>query len=353
MTGPGKIEVERRLDGPDVVVAVLYNFSTDSAELKTEHRTFLTRRVVPLLPDPYTHVFLTGAASRIGATTYNAELSHQRTDSVAEFLKRCGAADYQLHRAGIGESASFGPDANNERHRAVVVYAIRKRKKRKGVVRPPKKVEKRGFREYPQYVAPEGPQFQLAVRTYIPFKSFLGAEGDGRGFSMSPRDTYRTGMFLVFDLGRGRIAQPLVGNSTGSRWDRRDASIYAEVTADLLEWKGDNGRIYLSAHMEGSDPLLHVPVTPNVDTDIRFTAFLRDGDLYVAGQVIGDAFPNTEVFLRDHVGQGYPLLHFATGYEWGGAFALYGDGYRDLGRFQLGIQLDEQNRFLGSRDWRQ
>ena len=45
--------------------------------------------------------------------------------------------------------------------------------------------------------------------------------------------------------------------------------------------------------------------SPNIDTDISFTAHLKDGNLFVAGKVIGDAFPSTEVFLTR-------VKHFST-----------------------------------------
>ncbi len=54
------------------------------------------------------------------------------------------------------------------------------------------------YREPPQPVRPH--EFQLVVRTFIPFPTYLGFMGDNRTFSTSPSATYRTGMFVVFDL---------------------------------------------------------------------------------------------------------------------------------------------------------
>jgi hypothetical protein len=201
-----------------------------------------------------------------------------------------------------------------------------------------------------QYIAPGQHQFHLVVRTFIPQKRFLGFVGDGRDFSMSPNTTYRTGMFLVFDLTNGRITESLLGNSTGTRRRASDPPVYADVRVKLEKWEGDKGRILLSAHMEGSDPLVPL-VAPDVDTDVVLTAFLKDENLFVAGTVIGDAFPSTEVFLRDNKRTGHPLMYYATPYGVSGTIRLMGAGTRTLGNFKEGIMLDEKARFVGSTTW--
>jgi hypothetical protein len=197
---------------------------------------------------------LIGSASRVGRENHNLRLSERRLNKVAEFLKSHGASEYQIQRKAVGESLAFGPNPDNEHHRAVTVIVVAK--KNKVVVKVPKTVTKSHMIEPYQYIAPGQHQFQLVVRTFIPQKRFLGFVGDGRDFSMSPNTTYRTGMFLVFDLTNGRITESLLGNSTGTRRRASDPPVYADVRVKLEKWEGDKGRILLSAHMEGSDPPL-------------------------------------------------------------------------------------------------
>jgi len=347
-TGPGRIEVAPPRAGTNSVYAVLYNFDFDGDKLKSAHTDFLSKTVVPRLQDPYSRVILQGSASRVGKEKYNLALSERRVNNVARFLKANGVSDYQIQSKAVGESLAFGSNPDNERHRAVAVMLI-PGKKRPSITPVTPTVSARPSNEPYQHIAPGKYQFQLAVRTFIPSARYYGFVGDDRGFSMSPSATYRTGMFLVFDLANGRITESLVGNSTGTRRKLSDLKTYAKVRVSLNDWEGDRGRIFLSAHMEGSDPL--VPLAPDVDTDIFITAFLKDGNLFVAGEVIGDAFPSTEVFIRDNQRSSYKLMYYPTPYGVTGAVRLMGVGYKTLGTFRVGIQLDEKARFIGSVPW--
>jgi len=344
-TGPGRVEVETEYSSSKSINAALYNFDIDGAALKAEHVGFLNSKVVPLLRDPYTHVFLLGSASRVGASDHNLRLSEKRVSNVADFLKAHGAAEYQLQRTAVGEARSFGLDADNERHRAVVILVAVK--KRKATIIKVPQPPRTPFDPH-QHLAPGSHQFQLVVRTFIPQARFFVFAGDNRTFSMSPHATYRTGMFVAFDLSTGKITESLVGNSTGTTWRLSDRKAYADIRTKLVKWEGDRGRILIHAHMEGSDPL--VP-SPDVDTDIILTAFLRDGNLFVTGKIIGDAFPSTEAFIRDNQRNGHRLLYYATPYGGQGAIRLLGAGTRDLGDFKEGIQLDENARFVGDVPW--
>lgn len=205
-------------------------------------------------------------------------------------------------------------------------------------------------REPPQPVRAH--EFQLVVRTFIPFNTYWGFLGDNRTFSTSPSVTYRSGMFVVFDLLKGKITTPLIGNSTGTRRNVSNVPYIAQVGVRLKSFQGDKGRILLNAHMHASDPHPSVSLaSPNIDTDILFTAHLRDGNLFVAGTVIGDSFPSTEVFIRDNQNQSRELLNFATPYDLTGTVRLMGVGTRTLGRFREGIMLDETGCFIGSVPW--
>ena len=289
----------------------------------------------------------------------------QRTGGAAltTFLKSRGVLDSQIQVTAEGESHAIGPNPNAERDRAVSLLVVPRRKRTvrthftKSITRATRRLE-----PY-QFIAPERYQFQLVVRTFIPYASiepiplFVEGVGDNRGFSMSAHVTYRTAMFLVFDLSTGRLTEPIIGHTTGSRRNTSDSKVYADVQAEIRDWHGDTGLIILYAHMEGSDPLVPL-VAPNVDTSIFFTASLKEGNLFVDGRVNGDAFPSTEVFLRDNQRAGYKLLYYATPYGGSRGALLHLPGSaetRTLASFKEGIMLDQKARFAGSvpwRDWR-
>jgi hypothetical protein len=92
---------------------------------------------------------------------------------------------------------------------------------------------------------------------------------------------------------------------------------------------------------------------PNIDTDIEFTAFLRDGNLFAAGKMIGDGFPNAEVFLRDNRRTGHMLLRYQSphGPSAGPLIRLPGAGTRNLGMFKEGITLNAHMQFIGTTLW--
>jgi outer membrane protein OmpA-like peptidoglycan-associated protein len=128
-TGPGRVELAPEYSSSNSMYAVLYNFDVDSDELKPAHTELLLKKAVPLLQSPYTHVLLIGSASRVGRENHNLRLSERRLNKVAEFLKSHGASEYQIQRKAVGESLAFGPNPDNEHHRAVTVIVVAKKNK--------------------------------------------------------------------------------------------------------------------------------------------------------------------------------------------------------------------------------
>lgn len=63
----------------------------------------------------------------------------------------------------------------------------------------------------------KGHQFQLVARRFARWKEFGSYEGDNRSFTTSNAATYRLGVFLVFDLDRGRITEGPTCDMTGTR----------------------------------------------------------------------------------------------------------------------------------------
>jgi outer membrane protein OmpA-like peptidoglycan-associated protein len=157
-TGPGRVEVEPEYSSANSIKGVLYNFDVDGDELKSAHTEFLLRRVVPLLRNSGGYVFLLGSASRVGREDYNLRLSERRVDKVAAFLKAYGVAEYQMQRKAVGESLAIGPTPDDERHRAVALLAVPRRRKA-SVARVPT-------------AATNGPRFELTSTSHRRSTSF-------------------------------------------------------------------------------------------------------------------------------------------------------------------------------------
>lgn len=191
-------------------------------------------------------------------------------------------------------------------------------------------------------------QYQLCVRTFAPWKTFSGFEGDNRSFSTSPDATFRTGGFIVFDIEAGSIVEGPEGLSSGTRVDEDDAKVFAEVKADVDDLNSHLGVLRFSLSTAGSNPI--IPLSPNIDIELGFMAFINEGNLFVEGVLRGDEFPNAEVFIRDSKGNPFILTTFQTPFKstTGPLFALPGNGDDVMSVFKHGIMLDENKCFVGS-----
>jgi hypothetical protein len=218
-----------------------------------------------------------------------------------------------------------------------------------------------------QHMAQNRMQFQLVVRRFARFAEFGGVwgwgdfKGDNRTFSTSERVTYKTAMLLVFDLSQGKVTEGPVGHTTGTRRDSDDAKAFAEVSVRTIYAKGEAGRISLYLSMSGSNPgnegvwgRVVGLVSPNIDSHFVFTASLKEGNLFVGGELFGDPFPDAEVFIRDNGRGAHMLSTYRTPYgpTKGPAVGLPGAGNKILlGSLKEGIVLDEQCRFIGTTSW--
>lgn len=191
-------------------------------------------------------------------------------------------------------------------------------------------------------------QYQLCVRTFAPWKTFSGFEGDNRSFSTSPDVTFRTGGFLVFDIESGDVIEGPNGLSSGTRRDEDDAKIFSEVTSTVEDLNSHLGVIRFSLSTAGSNPI--IPLSPNIDIELGFMAFINEGNLFVEGVLRGDEFPNAEVYIRDSKGNPFLLTTFQTQYgpTVGPVLALPGNGDDVMSEFKIGIMLDDNNCFIGS-----
>jgi hypothetical protein len=78
-------------------------------------------------------------------------------------------------------------------------------------------------------------------------------------------------------------------------------------TIDMLGPRTGN---HLQMHLRGADPL--VPLAPNIDMNLFITSSVTNGQVCYSGNLIGDAFPDTEVFVVNSEGQATTLMTYAT-----------------------------------------
>jgi|HubBroStandDraft_1064217.scaffolds.fasta_scaffold134884_2 hypothetical protein len=92
-----------------------------------------------------------------------------------------------------------------------------------------------------------------------------------------------------------------------------------------------NGTLHLG--FSGSNPL--VPGSPDIDTNVNFTAVLNSGQVCYSGSLYGDEFPDAEVFALNSTNQATMLLTFTTpgGPNSGPVIYLPGDGTSNMGTF--------------------
>lgn len=198
------------------------------------------------------------------------------------------------------------------------------------------------------------PRFQLVVRRFARWKHFAGFHGDNRAFSTSSDATYRTGVFVVFDPVAGKIVEGPTGHSTGTKaWGETGQPFtYAAISATLSKLKSAQGSIAFSVEFSGKNPAptLKTWMSPQLDSSLEFEARLQGDILYVNGRLVGDAFPDAEVFIRDSRRSAHMLLTFSTphGPTAGPLLRLWGKGTKDLGRFKEGLLLSKRFEFIGS-----
>jgi hypothetical protein len=212
----------------------------------------------------------------------------------------------------------------------------------------------------------EQPVFTLCFRRYAPFDDFGGGyvykfEGDHRtSGSTSFKDTSRTYACLYFS--RSEILYGFSGTS-GTRWVGYHSHLfrwlgsspdgvvaYAKVSLDVVE-NAQPDVVEFYASTAGSMPLL--PKTPDIDTFVRLRFdFRQKGSLITSGVVLGDDFPNLEVFLVSPSGTQSALLidgRTTGSKEFGPMVGLWGSHEdQQLGQFNFILPLDESGNLRSS-----
>jgi hypothetical protein len=143
-TGPGSVEVDASWSGIGTLKALLYNFDFDDfadrkfRPLKPEHIAFLADEVLPLLENNRGDIWLQGSASRIGANSWNMEVSQTRVSRVAAYLTDHDIRFDQMQVDAVGEELAnkLKHSEDDPRDRSVMIWVMPK----KTSVPPPKRV---------------------------------------------------------------------------------------------------------------------------------------------------------------------------------------------------------------------
>jgi hypothetical protein len=211
--------------------------------------------------------------------------------------------------------------------------------------------------EYP--LAGQG-QMELWLRSYAPFKTFGGGYGgDNRQESTEPRDTARVVYVLTFDYAKmtavdsraychrshaeGLFPRMMAYTAPRARI-AHDGVLEGQGIANQRTTVVPLGRpgqgFALVVEVAAGNPLVGMAADIDLQLSLRI---LKDGDqsLRVSGYVMGDAFPNCEVFLRDAAGDTLLLHYFRTkGNETGPYEYLPGQNFRPMGGFGRSIRMN-------------
>ncbi|WP_288108035.1 OmpA family protein [Limnobacter sp.] len=124
-----EIAVREQRDGSvmlDIPGAAL--FDTDKTAIKPKFASTLDQISATLRDNPGTIVCIIGYTDSTGSSSYNANLSVRRAESVREFLERKGIQGNRLTAAGLGERfpvASNSTESGRTQNRRVEMYVRR------------------------------------------------------------------------------------------------------------------------------------------------------------------------------------------------------------------------------------
>jgi hypothetical protein len=216
----------------------------------------------------------------------------------------------------------------------------------------------------PEYPLPPQGGMQIFVRAYAPFEHFGGGyRGDNRVASTDTRATARIKWVFAFDVATMRQVEPAAPSSDQSHGDTLLTGVLAYTVPFSGRYVHDpvTGRESVTAQATPSNTQATVPVgrpgqgfaltgtlaganpliagSPDIDVQVNLKVKKRDGRLEFSGSLMGDAFPNAEVFVRDAAGDAMMLHTFETAgdSESGPMVYLPGDNRRPMGTFARSV----------------
>ena len=167
--------------------------------------------------------------------------------------------------------------------------------------------------------------YTISTRSFAPPESFgAGFQGDNRGYTTDWNATSRIHSTVTIDADD----QVAIGADDVSA--SSDPSIHHAIpfyspteTPDIhvlsqdVEHSGEVSTINFETRHSGEDAVLHIPLinrnpspTLDVNTDLQIVSDREANTLVITGEITGDNFPATEVFINDNDGN---AVFLATG----------------------------------------
>jgi hypothetical protein len=176
------------------------------------------------------------------------------------------------------------------------------------------------------YVRSFAPWLWFGIEPY-PFPCAYNCfRGDNRSFTTSLSATSRV-------IGTISFLLPGMTNFDANAYSNPSYDVYGRTATGHPTYQAWtlNGTLHLG--FSGSNPL--VPGSPDIDTNVNFTAVLNSGQVCYSGSLYGDEFPDAEVFALNSTNQATMLLTFTTpgGPNSGPVIYLPGDGTSNMGTF--------------------
>ena len=198
--------------------------------------------------------------------------------------------------------------------------------------------------------------YGLWFRRYAPFTRFgsigIGEfEGDTRtqasGTISDPSRTYGCVLF-----NQSEAVKASAGSSGSTLFGVLGGSVSATAKVKMTFTKKEStGAVEFSAYTEGGNPL--VPGAPDIDTYVNVKAAFSTGQLNISGDVLGDNFPNLEVFVYCYRSKKSAIIvdgRTTGGRDSGPAARLFGThSTHRIAKFDVSLPLDSIGRLTAAR----
>jgi hypothetical protein len=205
--------------------------------------------------------------------------------------------------------------------------------------------------------------YTISTRSFAPPESFGGGfEGDNRGYTTDWDATSRIHSTVTID------ADDQIAIGPGDVDAHSDPSVHHAIpfyrpteTPDVtllsqsVDHDGDVSTINFETRHSGEDAVPRIPIidmnpspTLDVNTNLQIVSDREANTLTITGEITGDDFPATEVFINDNNGQ---AVFVATGKPPGVATPIanlldFGVWDRQIADVSTTINTDEQGNFL-------
>ena len=205
--------------------------------------------------------------------------------------------------------------------------------------------------------------YSISTRSFAPPESFGGGfVGDDRGYSTDFNATSRIHSTVTIDtddqisIGSGDVnahSDPSVHHAIPFYDPTETPDV--NILSQRVDHNGDVSTISFETRHSGEDAVPRIPIidmnpspTLDVNTSLQLVSDREANTLTISGEITGDDFPATEVFITDNNGQ---AVFLATGKPPGVSSPIpnlidFGVWNRQIADVSTTINTDEQGNFL-------